>query len=306
MSGDERLDVFGLGQCALDHIGRVDPFPDLDTKAELLENLVIAGGGPVATALVALTRWGWSCTLASVVGDDDAGARILASLEEERIDLRGVVTRPGGASQFAFVAVEARGGQRTIFWRRPTGQPLRPDEVDGERLRSSRIFLTDGLQIESSLAAARVARDARVPVVVDGGTLRDGMLDLVRLADVAIVSERFATQLVGGDDPRGACRRVAELGPTLAGVTLGARGWVALDEQRALEGAAYRVEAVDTTGCGDVFHAGFVHGELCGWPRARSLDFAAWAASRVALAVGGRAGIPDAGAWPGTGAAAAD
>ena len=89
-----------------------------------------------------------------------------------------------------------------------------------------------------------------------------------------------------------ACRELAALGPRLVGVTLGARGYVALEDGESIEGAAHRVRAVDTTGCGDVFHAGVAFGVLEGWGTRKCLDFAAWAAARVATRLGGRAGIP--------------
>ncbi len=56
---------------------------------------------------------------------------------------------------------------------------------------------------------------------------------------------------------------------------------------------AYKVDAIDTTGCGDVFHAGFTYGLIHGWDKLKCLDFGAWAASRVSLKLGGRSGIPD-------------
>jgi predicted ATPase with chaperone activity len=50
-------------------------------------------------------------------------------------------------------------------------------------------------------------------------------------------------------------------------------------------------------GCGDVFHAGLTYGVVQGWEAEKSLDLAAWAASRVALKLGGRAGIPSLDGW---------
>ena len=136
-------------------------------------------------------------------------------------------------------------------------------------------------------------------MVVDAGSMRDGMLELAALSDCFIASEVFARSLVGGDDPREACRRIAGLGPSVAGVTLGSSGHVALAGKRWIEYSAYPAAAVDTTGCGDVFHAGFVHGLLAGWETGQSLDFASWAASQVSLELGGRAGIPDPKDYPG-------
>jgi len=227
-----------------------------------------------------------------VIGDDDFGVRIRASLEDEGIDLAGLRVRKGGASQFAFVVAEPGGGTRTVFWRRPTGQPLAASEVDGDRLLRAEMLYTDGLMADAALAAARLARRAGVQVVVDAGTLREGMTELARFSDVFLVSEHFARQLVGGDDPIAACRQLAALGPRLVGVTLGVRGYVALEEGRVIEGAAHRVQVVDTTGCGDVFHSGVAYGLLEGWSTRGCLDFAAWTASRVATRLGGRTGIP--------------
>jgi len=118
------------------------------------------------------------------------------------------------------------------------------------------------------------------------------MLELARLSDCFVSSESFARSLVGGDDPLEACRRIAELGPGIAGVTLGSRGYAALFGGRAIVKPACAVEAVDTTGCGDVFHAGLAYGLARGWDPGKSFDLAAWAAARVAARMGGRAGIP--------------
>ncbi len=284
-------EIFGLGQCSLDCIGKVDAYPPPDVKCEFT-GMVIQGGGPVATALVALSRWGLSCYFAGLAGDDLFGRLIRESLAEEAVRTDGLVMREGRLSQFAFIAAEPAKGRRTIFWHRPTGAEIRPDEIDAEALRRSRVLHTDGLFMEAALFAARTAREAGIPVVVDAGTLRDGMLELARLSDCFIASETFARALTGGDQPLEACRKLSALGPRVAGVTLGERGYVALAEGRVIQRPAYAVEAVDTTGCGDVFHAGFTYGLARGWTAEKSLDLGAWAAARVSLQMGGRAGIP--------------
>jgi ribokinase len=283
--------VFGLGQCSLDHLAFIREFPPRDSKCPVT-HLTVQGGGPVATALVALSRWGVACAMAGVIGDDEAGGRILASLEEEGVDTAGLIIRRRSASQFAFITAEQTNGARNVFWQAPTGTPPSPDEIDLSPLQGAAAFLTDGLFAEASLHAAREAQRKNVPVVVDGGTLRDGMEALALASDHFIASESFGKAIVGQDDPREACRRIAALGPAVAAVTLGPRGYVALEGDRWVEGQARPVNACDTTGCGDVFHAGYVYGLLQGWDIGRRLDFAAWAASRVATALGGRSGIP--------------
>ncbi len=292
MSSDPTsFQVYGLGQCSLDYIGKIGAYPPPDVKCEF-SDMVIQGGGPVATALVALARWGLSCAFAGVLGDDPFGTMIKASLNGEGVNTSGALFRKASHSQFAFIVAEPGLGRRTIFWRRPTGPPPTPDEIDHSLIRRAQVVLTDGLFAEASLAACRIAKEVGVPVVVDAGTLREGMLELAKLSDYYLASESFAQALVGKDKPLEACFRLAELGPRVAGVTLGAKGYVAVRDNEVIERPAYKVEAMDTTGCGDIFHAGFTFGVVRGWDVEKSLDLGAWAAAMVSRKLGGRAGIP--------------
>lgn len=283
--------VYGLGQCCLDYLGKVGTYPPADSKCEFFD-LVIQGGGPVATALVALARWGVSCTFAGVVGDDPFAAMVMESLDREGVDTGGILVRQGFDSQFAFIVAEPGVGRRTIFWRRPTGLAPDPEEIDYGTIRKAEVFLTDGIFSEASVAASKAAKEAGIPVVVDAGSLREGMLDLAGVSDYFLASETFAKVFAPEDDPLDVCYKLAELGPTVAGVTLGPRGYVALDKGNVIQRPAYQVEAVDTTGCGDVFHGGFIYGLIQQWDVDKSLDFASWAAAMVSLQLGGRTSIP--------------
>nr|MBP7323236.1 sugar kinase [Deltaproteobacteria bacterium] len=291
------IDVFGLGKCSLDYLGTVDSYPSPDTKCQF-SGMVIQGGGPVATALTALSRWGSSCAFAGIIGDDQFGTATRESLDCEGIDTSGLVVRNNSSSQFAFIVVEAGSGRRTIFWQPPTGASLNTGEIDRGKLKSAHVFHTDGYFVEAGLEACCMAKNAGIPVVVDAGTLREGMLDFARLSTCFIASEGFAAALTGGDNPVEACHLLADLGPKVTAVTLGSRGSVALVEGEVIRQRPYPVDTVDTTGCGDVFHAGFIYGLLHAWPIRQSLDFASWAAGQVSRTVGGRTGIPHKAIWP--------
>ena len=293
---ERRFQVFGLGQCCIDYLAAVHDYPESDSKCEF-KDMVVQGGGPVATALAALARWGVSCTFTGILGDDAFGPMIKQSLDDEGIDTSGIIIRKNAESQFAFVTAVIDSGKRTIFWRKPTGQPLKPDEVDSGLLKRSRILHTDGIFPEASLSACKHARNAGVRVVVDAGSLREGLIDIARHTDYFIASAAFAEAYTGKNDPEEACYRLAELGPRLVGITLGPEGYVALFDRKLTKRPAYTVEAVDTTGCGDIYHAGFIYGILKGWTEENALDFGSWAASRTALKLGGRSGIPAVEDW---------
>ena len=282
--------VFGIGQCSLDYIGLIPAYPPPDVKCEFT-NLVVQCGGPVATALVALKRWGLDGYMAGVVGNDDFGTNITSSLTGEGIDTGGIQIRENEQSQFAFVVSEPSPARRTIFWQRPTGLPLQPDELDINLLLNSSALHTDGLFPEASLFACRKAKEAGIPVIVDAGTLRDGMLEMAGFSDCFVTSESFSNTLAR--TPEETCRMLAGLGVRFTGVTLGAKGYIALIDRHFIRKEAYPAKVIDTTGCGDVFHAGLTYGIVRGWSAEKSLDLGAWAAAQVSTQMGGRRGIPN-------------
>lgn len=281
--------VFGIGQCSLDYIGLISSYPPPDVKCEF-KDLLIQGGGPAASAMVALNRWGINVHIAGVVGDDGFGEQIRAFFSAENIDTSGLAVRRHKQSQFAFIVSEPSLARRTIFWQRPTGDPLLPEEIDMNVLHKSSALHLDGLLPEVSLYACRKAKDAGIPVILDAGTLREGMLDIARMCDCVVTSEVFSKALT--ESPRETCLKLRDMGVRWTGVTLGARGYIALADGRWIQKDAYPAKAVDTTGCGDVFHAGMTYGVVNGWSAEQSLDLGAWAAAEVSSEIGGRRGIP--------------
>lgn len=283
--------VTGIGQCSLDYIALVDSYPPADVKKEV-RGWIEQGGGPVATALVALSRLGVGCRFHGVVGDDPEGEKIRRSLLAEGVEVPGLVTRPGAFSQAAFIVVEEGSARRTIFWRRPSGRPLMPEELGRGFLEGCSFLLLDGLMAGVSLYAAAEARGRGVPVMLDAGRMREGMADIARLSDYVVCSEEFARQ-AGFDGEAAAFRRWArEITPGVLTVTLGQRGSVTYHEGGIMETPAFPVKAVDTTGAGDVFHGGYIYGLLRGWPLRETVRFASAVAAIKCMKPGGRAGIP--------------
>jgi len=285
------MSVVGIGQCAWDMLAIVDRFPEADTKKEALlwEE---QGGGPVATALVALTRLGIDCRFHGVTGDDREGAAIEQSLIDEGVDVRGLVRRPKATSQTAFIAIDTSRGTRTIFWKRPSGEPLRPDELLPGFLAGAEFLLLDGLMKDISLVAAQEAGKAGVPVMLDAGRVREGILQLARLSDFVVGSEEFARELGWKDDAASFHQVVKKLGFGITTITLGSRGSVTFAGDDVFSCPAFPVEVMDTTGAGDVFHGGYLYGLLQKWPLRETARFASAVAAMKCRKLGGRAGIP--------------
>ena len=185
------VDVVGLGYTATDYLSIVPRLPEPDTKLEAL-CLSIQGGGPVATGLVTARRLGLSASYVGKVGDDDFGHFMLRELEREGVDVSRVVCEKGATSQFAFIMVDESSATRTIVWTRGSVNKLRKGEANLDLVDTCKCLLLDDLEVEAAIEAAKRARLANVPIVLDAGSLRDGMRELVGLCDFVILghSER--------------------------------------------------------------------------------------------------------------------
>ncbi|HUJ18715.1 MAG TPA: sugar kinase [Nitrospirota bacterium] len=283
--------VVGIGQCAWDMLAVVDRFPQADTKKEVLA-WEEQGGGPVATALAALSRLGVFCRFFGVIGDDREGAAIRQSLIEEGVDVTGMVKRSNASSQTAFIAIDRSIGSRTIFWKRPSCDPLRIEELPPDFPSNAEFLLLDGLMKDASLFAAHQARKAGIPIMLDAGRVREGTLELARLCDYVVGSEEFASELGWKDDPGVLGQEVRKHGFGITTITLGSRGSVTFADDEIISCPAFPVETVDTTGAGDVFHGGFLYGLLRRWPLKETIRFASAVAAMKCRKLGGRAGIP--------------
>jgi ribokinase len=286
------FDVIGIGLSALDYLGIVDKYPPPADVKIRMSQFTRQGGGPVATALVTLSRLGIRTAFVGKMGDDEVGKLMKKQLADEGVDVSQVVVEPGASSQPAFIIVDQATGSRTIFWSESKVSPLRASEMDREFVTSARILHLDGLQMEAGLAAARWAKETDITVVLDGDTIRHEMDELVKLTDVLIASRNFAAQFTEETDLERAIHAMRSQGPEIVGITLGDEGCILSWENKVLRRSALKVDVVDTTGAGDVFHGAFIYGLLKNWPMEKTAEFANAVAAMKCRKLGGRAGIP--------------
>ncbi len=290
-TGVSPFDVVGLGYTATDYLAVVPHLPRPDTKLET-GCLSIQGGGPVATALVTVRRLGFRPLYIGKVGDDDFGRFMLEELRKEQVDVTNVVCEKGATSQFAFIMVDAEQGHRTIVWTRGTVSRLRRGEAELGAVDRCRCLLLDDLETEAGIEAAARARGQGIPIVLDAGSVREGMAELVPMCDYVVASSQFGSQYAGSSDPSAAARLIHQKTGRVAVVTAGERGSFCAGPDGSLEQPGFKVRAVDTTGAGDVFHGAFAVGILNGWDLPRVLEFSNAVAAMKCTKLGGRPGIP--------------
>jgi sulfofructose kinase len=283
------VDVVGVGLNAMDTLIALPHYPSRGEKVAF-PGAKILPGGQVASAMVACQAWGLRTRYVGKVGDD--GAAMLHRGEFERVGVEArLVTAQGCGSQQAFILVDNT-GERTVLWSRDGRVTLRPEELKKEWVEKARVLHVDGHDTAAAVRAALWARAAGVPVVADVDELYPGVEELIGNVDYFIASRDIPGQLMKEADLRKALAgALSRYGCRLTAATLGEEGVLASNGVDFYHAHAYRVEVVDTTGAGDIFHAGFIYGLLRGWPLRRQLEFACAAASLNCAGLGARGGI---------------
>jgi len=178
-----------------------------------------------------------------------------------------------------------------VLWKRDPRLTLLPEELDREWIVNARVLHLDGHDTAAAALAAQWARAAGIPVVADLDDLYPGHEALLPNIDFLITSRDIPARLTGEADLRLSLPQVhRRYACRVTAATLGHEGVLAWDGERFHYAPAYKVDAVDTTGAGDIFHAGFICGFLRGWPLQRQLEFACAAAALNCTAVGARGG----------------
>ena len=285
MSG--RIVCVGAG--VLDQIYEVDAFPRAGVKTGA-RSFRESGGGPAATAAVAIARLGGRASWWGRVGADPAGRFLREELTRHGVDLAGLRTVAGGRTIRATVVVDAA-GERSILVDR-AGLPSDPGLLPDDDLSGVAVLLADARWPEGSAAALRRAGEAGVVRVLDadGG---DALERLAGSAEHVVFSDEGLTDLVG---PGSVDERLARAASHLRGVvavTLGAAGSLWFIDGTIVAVPAPSVAARDTTGCGDVFHGAYALGLVEGMSPLAAARFASAAAALKAANGRSWDGMPD-------------
>jgi sulfofructose kinase len=288
------VDLVGVGLNATDTLIPLASYPERGSKMEYRSETVLPGG-QVASTVIACQHWGLRTRYVGKLGEDPAAALHHAAFAREGVETQ-IATVPGGVSPQSLILVDAA-GERTVLNRRDDRLVLQPEELDREWIVNAKALHVDGHDTAAAILAATWAREAGIPVVADLDELYPGVEALLEKIDYLIVSRDFPCRLMAELDLETALRGMQDrYGSVLAAATLGPDGVLAWNGSGFHHAAAYRVPVTDTTGAGDIFHAGFIYGLLQDWPLDRQLNFACAAAALNCMGVGARGGIEDVGA----------
>src|SRR5580658_3441267 len=289
MSELSLVDLAGVGLNATDTLISLPHYPERGSKVEYSQAQILPGG-QTASAVIACQTWGLTTRYVGKLGDDDAARLHSRAFEQAGVDAQ-IIIAPGASSAHSLIVVDS-GGERTVLCQRNERVQLQPEDLRREWIANARALLIDGFETAAAAQAASWARETGIPVVADLDELYGGVEDLAAQVDYLVVSRDFPHRLTGERNLEQALRKMKNrYGCAVTAATLGQDGVLAWDGSRFHFRPAYCVGVVDTTGAGDIFHAGFIYGLLQGWPLARQLDFACAAAALNCTRTGARGGI---------------
>jgi sulfofructose kinase len=292
----QNIDVLGLGCTAVDDLLYVPTYPPKDSKIRVRQHQRQCGG-LTATALVAATRMGARCAYAGTLGHNDLSHFVERQLGDQGIDLRYVRRQVNARPVHSTIIVDEAQGSRTILFDvDDVGEAVRdwpPEEV----IRAAKVLFVDPFGIEGMIRAAQIASAEGIPVVADFENVRAHkcFADLVALVNHLLVPVSWAQQWTNHSSPGEAAESLWNQARQAVVVTCGDQGcWYVGDDRprRARHQTAYRVDVVDTTGCGDTFHGVYAAALSQGLSLGERVRLASAAAAMKARHPGGQAGIP--------------
>lgn len=257
------------------------------------DDLEIQGGGPAATACCVTAAFGHGSAFIARLGEDAISMLSRAQFRAAGVSEEFLIASPQQRPAVSVVQIDRITGERTICYSLRDYGWLQEQDIPREAIARAKLVFVDGYDPQATLWILRAAHGSGCRSIVDlEHGEQDFLLECIALASEVILPLHTARAATGKDSPEEALEVMATLGSGQMIVTDGARGSWAMTTEGIHHQPCFSVEVVDTNGCGDAFHGGYGVGLLEGWPLALCMEFGAWVASRVAMQLGGRGGIP--------------
>lgn len=292
MNSQQATDVLVTGLNIVDILVRLPEKVQSGEKHEV-RDLLIQGGAPAGNAACLLASLGWRTGFIARMGSDT-----LSGIARSELTCHGVVEDyfipdASASAGVALVEIDPATGERTVFYTLNGYRSLKASDIPTSEVKLAKLILVDGYETEAALTMLQATQGTACHSVLDVEAGDPAVLrQLIELGTDIILPLSAAKRLSGEADPVAALNKLSAWtrGQLLA--TDGIHGSWALTPQGILHQPAFKVHVVDTTGCGDAYHAAYASALLDGLTLPQRMEFAAWVAAQVALKLGGRSNLP--------------
>ena len=290
------FDVVGFGALNVDKLFRVNRIANREEEG-VVTDFKISGGGSAANTIVGLARLDLDTGFVGKVASDMEGKFLLDELREEGVDVNGITVTTIGRSGKVMGYIDQQ-GDRALYVDAGVNNQLGYDEINLEYVSGTRFLHLSSFVAEKPFNAQKqlINQLSGVKVCFDPGAIyaRKGFAELKPIIQrsYAVLPNKLEIELLTGQDYREGTLTFMDLGPEIVAVKLGKQGCYVTDGKESHTIEAYQIEAVDTTGAGDAFDAGFIYGLVKGKDLFECGRLGNFVASRCVLAMGARTGLP--------------
>lgn len=250
-------------------------------------------GAPAANAAYLCGLWGAETALIARVGKDIFGQEITRTLKMGKVDTSLLYYDRNQATSISSIVVNKQNGNRTIL-----NSPMKEqDFLITWPQKDPSTLLVDGHELDVALKAIKKYPNARS--IMDAGTYKPELNELISTVDYLVCSEDFAYQATGikiqldeKEQVTEVFKRLHLLNNNQLVITLGDRGCLWQTKESIHHFAAFKVKPIDTTGAGDIFHGAFTFCLDQKYPLEEVISISSAAAALSVMKIGGQTSIP--------------
>jgi sugar/nucleoside kinase (ribokinase family) len=223
-------------------------------KAELQQSFA---GGPATNAAVTFAALGNKASLVTGLGRHLLARIVKKDLAEHQVELLDGSDQPKRPPILSAIMVDLSTGERSIVSANSDFRNLRQDSINESILEDADILMLDGYYLPQAIQMAQWARQRDIPVVLDGGSWKQGLEALLPFVDYAVCSNVFAPPK--STDSASVIAYLKNVGIENIAITRDDEPIIAHFKGETTEIPVMRINPVDTLGAGDIFHGAFCH-----------------------------------------------
>lgn len=284
------MKVLCIGHASYDITMPMDSYPVENTKYRI-NNTVECGGGPASNAAYLLGKWGVETYFAGVVGNDSYGKTIKKEFNDVGVNTTYLELSSKIKTTLSFIINNKKNGTRTVFTNIDKTMELKK-EID---LKPD-IILLDGQELEAS---KKVLKDNPEAIsIIDAGRMNEKVIELSKLVDYVVCSKTFAEDYTkirinihDADVMKSIFKKMNKDFKNVI-ITLEDKGAIYQKENKIKLMPSLKVEQIDSTGAGDIFHGAFVYGILNGFDIEKTIMMSNIAGAISVTRMGGRYSVP--------------
>ncbi len=287
------LKIVGIGANVFDTLYNIPTYPTEDTKMRATASKT-AGGGPVATGLVAAQKLGEDTAYIGVLSDDNGGKFLKEDFEKYGVNTDFIEVKSGYRSFASVLWLCADSTSRTCVFDKGDLPPLVLNDAQKQAVKDAEILMVDGNEMDAAVEAAKIARENGTKVLYDCGGLYDGVERLLALTDIMIPSEEFSLGHTGCKTAEEAAKKLYETyHPQVVVITQGKKGGLLYNGNDIINYPIYPAKVVDSNGSGDVFHGAFAAAVAKGYDYLKCCHFSSAVSGIKCMGVGARESVPN-------------